>query len=456
MEIEEKTKGVEIILGNPSTAIRKMSIPLIISMLLVSIYNLADAAWVAGLGSDALAGVGFVTPLFLILVGLGNGLGAGATSSLSKYIGQKRKNYADNGGLHVIFITIIISLIVSVILLAVLHPLLNFMNAGITTGYALDYGNIMFAGAIFFILPNAMYGILRAEGDVNRTMVAMAISGIINIIIDPIFIYTLNLGVKGAAYATLFSSALVIFIIAYWFYVQKNTYIKPTLSNYHFNREITYDILKVGIPASLELLMTAILTAAISTILTIVASTDAVAVYSTGWRVVSLGTMPIIGISTALVSVVGANYGARNFKNIQKAHQSSMKLAFLVAVITGALIYIFAPQIVMLFSYSENSAHIAGTMVDFLRNMTLYYIFMAIGAPSTFLFQGVGKGLTAMIQTVQRTVIFSIICAYLFAIVFGLGERGVWYGIIVGQIIASIITFVWASEFVKRLIKNEC
>lgn len=456
MEIEEKTKGVEIILGNPSTAIRKMSIPLIISMLLVSIYNLADAAWVAGLGSDALAGVGFVTPLFLILVGLGNGLGAGATSSLSKYIGQKRKNYADNGGLHVIFITIIISLIVSVILLAVLHPLLNFMNAGITTGYALDYGNIMFAGAIFFILPNAMYGILRAEGDVNRTMVAMAISGIINIIIDPIFIYTLNLGVKGAAYATLFSSALVIFIIAYWFYVQKNTYIKPTLSNYHFNREITYDILKVGIPASLELLMTAILTAAISTILTIVASTDAVAVYSTGWRVVSLGTMPIIGISTALVSVVGANYGARNFKNIQKAHQSSMKLAFLVAVITGALIYIFAPQIVMLFSYSENSAHIAGTMVDFLRNMTLYYIFMAIGAPSTFLFQGVGKGLTAMIQTVQRTVIFSIICAYLFAIVFGLGEHGVWYGIIVGQIIASIITFVWASEFVKRLIKNEC
>ena len=448
-----KTKGVETILGNPSIAVRKMSVPLIISMLLVSIYNLVDAAWVAGLGSDALAGVGFVTPLFLILVGLGNGLGGGATSALSKYIGQQRKQWADNGGVHVILITVVISLIVTVLLLLVLEPLVTAMGAGNTLGYAMDYGSIMFAGAIFFVLPNAMYGILRAEGDVNRTMVAMAISGIINIIIDPIFIYTLNLGVKGAALATLISSGLVILIIAYWFYIKNNTYIKPYWSNYKFNKEISYDILKVGIPASLELLMTAILTAVISTILTTVATTDAVAVYTTGWRVVSLGTMPIIGISTALVSIVGANLGARRFENIKTAHRYSMKLAFLVSVITGVLLYIFAPQVVMLFSYSTGSAHLAGTMVEFLRCMTFYYLFMCVGAPSTFLFQGVGKGLTAMVQTILRTVIFSIICAYLFAIILGMGEHGVWYGIIVGQAIASIITLAWSSEYVKHLIK---
>ncbi|RAP54373.1 MAG: MATE family efflux transporter, partial [Methanosphaera sp. rholeuAM130] len=120
------------------------------------------------------------------------------------------------------------------------------------------------------------------------------------------------------------SSTLVIVIIAYWFYIKKDTYVKPTLSNYHFSREITFDILKVGIPASLELLMTAILTAVLSTILTTVASTDAVAVYTTGWRVVSLGTMPIIGISTALVSIVGANFGAKQYENIKLAHHYSM------------------------------------------------------------------------------------------------------------------------------------
>ena len=423
-------------------------------MLLVSIYNLADAAWVAGLGADALAGVGFVTPLFLILVGLGNGLGAGATSSIAKYIGQKNKQKADNGGLHVIILTIIISLLVTVALLLILNPLLNMMGAGSTTSYALDYGNIMFGGAIFFVLPNAMYGILRAEGDVNRTMHAMAISGILNIIIDPIFIYVLDMGVKGAALATLLSSGLVIIIIAYWFYIKKDTYVKPTIANFNFSKDITFDILKVGIPASLELLMTAILTAVLSTILTTVASTDAVAVYTTGWRVVSLGTMPIIGISTALVSIVGANFGAKQYENIKLAHHYSMKFAFGVALLTGALIFIFAPQIVMLFSYSTNSAHLAEGMIGFLRVMTFYYLFMAFGAPSTFLFQGVGKGLTAMFQTLLRTVVFSIICAYLFAIVMGLGEHGVWYGIVVGQAIATIITFVWSKEYVKRLIKR--
>ncbi|RAP51692.1 MAG: MATE family efflux transporter [Methanosphaera sp. rholeuAM270] len=451
---ENKTKGVKIILGDPRIAVRKMSVPLIISMLLVSIYNLADAAWVSGLGSDALAGVGFVTPLFLVLVGLGNGLGGGATSALSKYIGQRKKEKADNGSVHVIIITVIISLIVSAVLLLVLDPLVTLMGAGNTLNYALSYGNIMFGGAIFFVLPNAMYGILRAEGDVNRTMLAMAVSCIINIIIDPIFIFTLNLGVSGAAIATLISSSLVILIISYWFYIKKDTYLKPNFSNFKFSRIISFDILKVGIPASLELLLTSILVIVISTVLTMVASTDAVAVYSTGWRVVSLGTMPIIGISTALVSIVGANYGARQFENIKLAHRYSMKLALVVGIITGVIIYIFAPQIVILFSYSSGSSHLAATMTEFLRSMTLYYLFMAFGAPSTFLFQGVGKGMTALLQTLLRNVVFSIICTYVFALVLGLGEHGVWYGILVGQIIASFVTTIWANEYVKRLIKS--
>ena len=328
------------------------------------------------------------------------------------------------------------------------------MGAAGTTSYALSYANVLFTGTILFVLPNAMYGILRAEGDVNRTMVAMTISGIINIIIDPIFIYVLDMGVAGAAYATLLSVGIVILIIAYWFYIKRDTYIKPFWHRFSYDSGICFDILKVGLPASSELLMTAILTAFLSGLLTTVASTDAVAVYTTGWRVVSLGTMPIIGISTALVSIVGANLGARRFENIRIAHNYSMKLAFVVGLIVAVLLYIFAPQVVLLFSYSVGSTHLASSMADFLRAMTLYYLFMAIGAPSTFLFQGVGKGLTALFQTIMRTVILSIICAYLLAIVFNMGEHGVWYGIIVGQAIASIITWFWSTEYVKRLIRH--
>lgn len=447
--------GVKTMLGDPKKAVRKMSVPLIVSMLLVSIYNLADAAWVAGLGADALAGVGFITPIFLVLVGLGNGLGAGATSAISRYIGENNKEKADNGSVHTIIITVILSIIVSVILLALQEPILVAMGAGKTIGYAEQYGTVMFTGAILFILPNAMYGILRAEGDVTRTMYAMAISGILNIILDPIFIYTLNLGVAGAAYATLISVGIVIIILAYWFYGKKDTYLKPFWSNYKYSKEITSDILGVGLPASLEMLLTAIFAALFSALLTVVANTDAVAVYSTGWRVVSIGTMPVIGISTALVSIIGANLGATRYENIRIAHRYSIKLSILAAIITGVLVYVFAPQIIMLFSYSSNSAYLAPKMVEFLRCMVLFYVFMAIGAPSTFAFQGVGKGVTSMFQTLLRQLLLTIVFAYLFAIPFGWGEYGAWWGIIAGEFVACIITFVWANGYIKRLIKSK-
>ena len=432
-----------------------MSVPLIISMLLISIYNLADAAWVAGLGADALAGVGYVTPIFLVLVGVGNGLGAGATSALSKYIGEKHKSKADNGAVHSILITIIISIIVSVVLLILLDPILIAMGSGNTIQYARDYGIIMFTGAILFILPNVMYGILRAEGDVKRTMYAMTISGVLNIILDPIFIYGLNLGVAGAAYATLLSVSIVILVLAFWFYVNKDTYLKPVWSNIKYNSEISKDILKVGLPASLEMLLSAIFAGLFSALLTIVANTDAVAVYSTGWRIVSIGIMPVIGISTASVSIIGANLGANRYENIRVTHRYSVKLSIIAAIITGIFVYVFSPQIVMLFSYSSNSAYLAPKMIQFLRLMVFFYIFMAIGAPSTFLFQGVGKGVTSMFQTLLRELVFTIIFAYIFAIPFGWGEYGAWWGIIIGELVACIVTFTWANDYVKRLIRSK-
>ena len=108
--------NVEVLLGNPKKALLKMSVPLIISLLISSLYNLIDAMWVSGLGADALAGVGFVTPIFMILIGFGNGLGAGSAFALSKYIGENNKEKADNGAIHTIFITIIVSIITTMIL----------------------------------------------------------------------------------------------------------------------------------------------------------------------------------------------------------------------------------------------------------------------------------------------------------------------------------------------------
>ena len=448
------SQGVDSILGDPKKALWKMSIPLIISLLITSLYSVIDAIWVAGLGADALAGVGFVSPIFIALMGIGNGLGAGSASALSKYIGEGNKEQADNGAIHTIFITVIVSIITTILLLIFLNDILLAMGAGITIDYAMDYGIILVIGSILVILSNALYGVLRGEGDANRTMYAMLFSSILNMILDPILIYGLTLGVRGAAIASLISILCVNLILFYWFYIRKDTYIKPFLSNYNFNKEITVDILKVGFPASLELINNALFAALFSLLLVLVASTDAVAVYSTGWRVVTIATTPIIAVATALISVVGANYGARKYEEILVAHRYSMKIGILFGFIAAIVVYIFAPHIVSAFAYAGTSTRLSPQLIAFLSVIIIYFPTMGYGCTSTFVFQGTGNGVTAMFQTILRETVFTLAFAILLAIVLGYGEYGAWWGIILGELVVNTITMIWADLHIKRLIRS--
>ena len=450
----DSLNNVDIMLGNPKKALIKMSIPLIISLLISSFYNLIDAAWVSGLGADALAGVGFFTPIFMILVGFGNGLGAGAAFALSKYLGEENKGKADNASIHSILIDIIVSIILTIILLIFLNPILNAMGVGQTIGYATDYGVIILLGSIFVILSNALYGIFRGEGDTTRPMYAMVASAILNMILDPIFIYTFGLGVKGAAIATLISAIFVIVILVYWFYIKKDTYLKPDLSNFIFQRDISKDIVKVGIPASIQLLNNAFFAAVFSALLAFVGSTDSVAVYSTGWRVVTIGTTPLLAIGTALISVIAANYGAKNYKNIQIAHRYAMKVSIVIAFIVMVLTNVFAGDIASVFASSGSSVRIAPELTSFLAWIVIYYPTMAVGVASTYVFQGIGKGLTAKFQTIMRETGFTILFAVLFSIVFNLGVWGAWMGIVLGEVVSNNITMIWADWQIKKLIND--
>ncbi len=447
----DSSNSVDIMLQNPKRALIKMSIPLIVSLLITSFYNLIDAVWVSGLGADALAGVGFFTPIFMILVGFGNGLGSGAAFAISKYLGEENKPKADNASVHSIILDIIVSLILTMALLVLLNPILNAMGAGQTIGYATDYGVIIILGSVFIIFSNALYGVFRGEGDTTRPMYAMIVSAILNMILDPIFIYYLNLGVKGAAIATIISSLFVILILLYWFYFKRDTYLRPNMINFKFKKEISTDIVKVGIPASIQLLNNAFFAAVFSALLAYVGSTDSVAVYSTGWRIVTIGTTPLLAIGTALISIIAANYGAKNYKNIQIAHRYAMKVSIVIAVIVMILTNLFAGDIASVFTSSGSSARIASELTAFLAWIVIYYPTMAVGVASTYVFQGIGKGLTAMFQTIMRETGFTIFFAVLFGVYLGYGVWGAWMGIVLGEIVSNNITMLWADWQIKKL-----
>ena len=328
-EDNKSNKGIGLITGDPKKAIRKLSFPMMLTMLLALSYLIVDSIWVAGLGFDALAALGFISPLFMIIFGLGSGLGTGATSLIARCIGAKDNDKANNAGMHSILLTLIISIVLPIISLLFLKDILVLIGAGSVLTLANEYGQIIFLGSFALLFNSLGSSILRTEGDMNRATYAIAISSLLNMIIAPIFIYTLKLGISGAAIATVLSSLVSCIVILYWILIKRDTYIALKLKNFSFNIEIIKDILLVTLPATVEFFIMSITTIIINAMLIIVGGTTAVAVYTAGWRIVTIGMTPAMGIETALLIVAGVAFGAKNYKKLELSFNYSIKLAVL-------------------------------------------------------------------------------------------------------------------------------
>ncbi|AGB02998.1 MATE family efflux transporter [Methanoregula formicica] len=454
-EVPEDAKlkeGVALLMGDPKKAILKLSGPMIVAMLLMSTYNIVNAIWVAGLGSDALAAVGFVTPLFMILMGAASGLGAGVASVISRRIGAKDKPGADSAASHAIIITLLLSAVLTLPLILLTEPIVILFGAGETTALATQYGQVVFLGMFFIFFTNIGYAILRAEGDTKRAMYVMAASSILNMVLDPLLIYTAGMGIAGAAWGMLLSLVMVSCVMLYWLVFRKDTYVTISLRSFAWHGRTIRDILGVGLPASVEFFLMSVIAIFINGLLVITAGTDAVAVYTAGWRVVFFAIIPLVGISTSLISVAGAAYGARMFGKIRVAHRFSVLFGMAIALVTSALTFIFAHQIALIFSYSADSAHLAPEIAAFLATMCLFYPFVPPGIMSGSIFQATGKGLTSLMITLLRNLAFIAVFTYLFGIVLGFGEHGVWWGIVAGDIIGGTVAFLWARYYIERLI----
>ena len=443
-----------MITGDPKKAIRTLSIPMILSMLLMMVYNLADSIWVAGLGPNSLAALGFVTPLFMMVIGLGNGLGAGANSLISRCIGAKNKKGSDNAAIHSIILTLFVSVILTAAIMFFLKDLLMLMGAGESLTLAVQYGQIVFGGLIFLIFTSVASGILRAEGDVKRPMYAMLATAILNIVLDPIFIYYFGLGVSGAAIATLISASISAALILYWLMFKRDTYVSLSKKDFNPSWTVIKDILLVGLPASAEFFVMSILGIVLNIMLVITGGTEAVAVYTAGWRVIMIAMIPAIGIGTAAITVAGAAYGARRYNNILTALNYSVKLALGAASITGLIIYVFASNIASIFAYSAQSSFMAPSIAAFLQVMCLFLIVVPFGIVASSIFQGMGRGVTSLILTIIREVLFISVFAYFLSFVLGMGEHGIWWGIVIGGAFGCAIAFLWATRFIKGLKKS--
>lgn len=447
-------ENIKLIRGDPKKAIIKLSVPIMASMILVMIYNIADSIWVAGLGPEALAAIGFITPLFMLLVGLGGGIGAGANSLISRYIGADDNKQANNAALHAILLCIVISLVFTVVMLLSLPWLLIMIGAGDSLGYALDYGYIIFAALFIFVYSNVASAIFRSEGDMRRATIAIAVTAVLNAILDPIFIYVLNFGVTGAAWATVFSALLSCLVMSYWIWGKKDLFLDLSPKNFSFDKQIIIDELLVAIPATLETIIFSALSIIINGMLVIVAGTTAVAVYTASMRIIQLAMIPLIGIGTAVITVAGVAYGARNVENLKTAHSYSIKLSFVLSIIIGVVMVIFSNQIALIFSYSDSSSVMSPQIATALSVLSLFVLAIPHGMMSSMVFQGVGKGINSLILTLLRSLIFESVFAYLFAFVLGWGLVGIYAGVVLGCFVGGTVGYIWAKIFIKKFGEN--
>ena len=450
----EKNENVEMITGDPKKAINKLSIPIIASMFLIFANNIIDSIWVAGLGPDPLAALGYVTPLFMIMVGFGNGLGAGGNSLISRYIGAEDKSSANNAAIHNLILSAVVSIVITIIFLAFLKPLLMLMGASSVIGYATDYAFIIFAWTFGLLMPPIVGGAFRAEGDIKRATVPIALAAIINMILDPIFIYTLNMGIQGAAWATALGPFISLLLMFYWIFVKKDTYLSYNRKDFHNNLSMYKDILVVGIPASLEQLVLSVLTIFVNFMLTIVSGPVAVAVYTAGWRIINIGMLPAIGVGTAAISVAGVAFGARKYENLRIVARYAVKVALIASIIVCVILIVFSNQIAVIFSYSESSAKLAPAIAGFLKIMSLFILYVPFGASAGNVFQGVGKGTISFLLTTFREFILVLIFAYLLGFTFHMGEFGIYCGMLLGGGIGSLICYACIELYINKLIRG--
>ena len=343
--------NVELLRGDPKKAINKLAYPIIGSLLLIMLNNIIDSVWVAGLGSDPLAAIGYITPLFMILVGVGNGIGAGANSLISRFIGAKDKKGADSATAHSLILSIVISIAFMVLFLIILDPILIF----------------------------GLFGFPK-------------------------------LGIAGAAIATVIGQ-IIAMLLAIYYNVSKNDEIKIKIKGFKPNFKTIKKIYSVGIPSIIMGSIGSVMTFGMNKILMVFTST-ATAVFGVYFKLQSFVFMPVFGINNGMVPIVSYNFGARNKERMIDTMKISIIYAVCIMIIGFTIIQIYPDKLLSIFNASKSMIDIG---IPALKIISLSFLFAGFCIIVGSVFQALGEGVLSMIVSIARQLVVLLPVAYLFS-----------------------------------------
>lgn len=412
----------------------EMAVPTIISMLITSIYNMADTYFVGKINTQATGAVGVVFSLMALIQALGFFFGHGSGNYISRKMGQQKMEEAEKMAANGFFYAIICGVLVAVVGLILVEPFARLLGATDTIlPYAVDYLSIILIGAPAMTSSLVLNNQLRFQGSASYAMVGIVTGGLLNIVLDPILIFGFHLGIKGAAVATVISQFISFFLL--FAGTRRGGNIRIRLSAFQPDSNSIIQIFRGGFPSLCRQGLASVATIALNQMAGGYGDA-AIAGMSIVSRIAMFANSALIGFGQGFQPVCGFNYGARLYKRVRDAFWFCVKVAVVFLVIVSVLGYCFAPQIVAAFRKGDEEVIAVG--VTALRLMCLVFPLNSWIVLCNMMSQSIGEAFKASLLAASRQGLFFIPLIFILPLIFGL------YGVQICQTVSDICTFALA------------
>lgn len=439
-------KRHDMMTGQPiSSLIWKMAVPTIISMLVSAIYNMADTYFVSQISTSASGAVGIVFSIMAIIMAIGLTFGVGGGSYISRLLGEKNTAQARRASATVFYLSIFIGLLLTIFGLIYLEPLMRLLGATDTIlPYARDYAQYILIGAPYMAASYVMNNLLRSEGSAVLSMIGIGVGGLLNIALDPLFIFMFKMGIAGAAIATILSQFVGFCVLLSHFLRKKSTLSlnpKHISLRWRMFREIGHS----GLPTFYRQGLASI-SAVLLNVYAKPYGDPAIAGMSIVTRVMMFITSVLIGFGQGFQPVAGFNYGAKRYDRLWDAFWYSVKMGLIGLTALGAIGVIFAPGILAIFRAQDATVIGIGSFALRLQCITLPMQVWVIMC--NMMFQSLGLGFRASVLAMARQGLFFIPAIMILPGILGLS--GVQYS----QPLADVMTFVLSVPLAWGLLKK--
>ena len=429
----------------------QFSVPAIIGMMVNTLYNIVDRMYIGNIpevGGLALTGVGITMPIMTIIMAFGMLVGLGTSARISLKLGQHKRDEAQHHLGNAFVLILILSLLITVVGLLFMDPILSMFGASADTEiYASQYMQIIFIGTIFNMMSFGLNHSIRSDGNPKIAMLSMLIGAGINILLDPIFIFVLGLGVRGAAIATVLSQIASSIWILYYFTKGKSN-IKITRQSMKLDKVIILSIFSIGMSPFAMQIAQSIVQVISNNSLKMYGGDLAIGAMAIVSSISLIFTMPLFGLNQGSQPIIGFNYGAKKYHRVKQAVTYAVIVATIIVTFGWIVIQTYPEALIRLFG---NDASLSEMATGGLKIFLFMLPVLGFQIISSNFYLSIGKAKVSMFLSLLRQVILLIPCLLILPHIGGLGLTGVWLAGPVADGLASLITGIIFFRSVRGL-----